>query len=92
MEFSTEADFIREHALNISKGGVFVRTHQRPALNSELAVKLQLPNGQVIQTVARVVHVLDHPTSGGVGLAFTRDDPGFTKKLEVYLSSLPNKG
>lgn len=91
VEFTTEDDFAREHTLNISKGGIFVKTKQRPPLNSELGLKLRLPNGQVIQTNARVVHVVDNPLSGGVGLAFTRDDPVFNRNLESYLATLEKK-
>ncbi len=91
LEFETEADFVREHAGNISKGGVFVRTAQRPALNAELGVRIKLPNGEVIQTSARVVHVVDHPKTGGIGLAFSREDPLFTSKLDKYLAEIQKK-
>src|SRR5713101_5420769 len=57
VEFKTEADFVREHASVISKGGLFVQTTERPRLNSELGLRIKLPNGQVIETSARVVHV-----------------------------------
>jgi len=91
VEFDSEADFAREHAINISKGGVFVRTTQRPALNSELGLRIKLPNGQVIQTRARVVHVVDHPENGGVGLAFGREDPAFGGALDQYLAEIQKK-
>ena len=91
VEFDTEADFAREHATNISKGGVFVRTTQRPALNSELGLRIKLPNGQVLQTPARVVHVVDHPENGGVGLAFSREDPAFGGALDQYLAEIQKK-
>jgi uncharacterized protein (TIGR02266 family) len=91
VEFKTEFDFTREHASNISKGGVFVRTTQRPALNSELGLRIKLPNGQVIQTSARVVHVVDHPQHGGVGLAFSREDPLFSGALDRYLAEIQKK-
>jgi uncharacterized protein (TIGR02266 family) len=91
VEFKTEADFVREYAANIAKGGMFVRTAQRPALNSEIGVRIKLPNGEVIQTSARVVHALDHPQPGGVGLAFSREDPLFTGKLDEYLAEIQKK-
>ena len=91
VEFDNEADFAREHTINISKGGVFVRTTQRPALNSELGLRIKLPNGQVIQTPARVVHVVDHPQNGGVGLAFSREDQAFASALDQYLAEIHKK-
>ncbi len=91
VEFSTESDFVKEHALNLSKGGVFIKTKQRPPLNSELGLKLRLPNGQVIETHARVVHVVENPLNGGLGLSFAGDDPVFAKNLEKYLATLEKK-
>jgi uncharacterized protein (TIGR02266 family) len=91
VDFENASDFAREHASNISKGGLFVRTSQRPALNSELGLRIKLPNGQVLQTSARVVHVVDHPQHGGVGLAFSREDPLFMETLDRYLAEVQKK-
>lgn len=91
VEFKTEADFVREHASVISKGGLFVKTMERPQLNSELGLRLKLPNAQVVETSARVVHVDADPKSGGLGLAFAREDPQFMEALERYLAGLQQK-
>ncbi len=88
VEFAAEDDFVREHATTISKGGLFVRTPQRPPLNSELKLRLKLPNGEQIETSARVVYVLDQPDTGGVGLAFSREDSGFRTAINQYLAGL----
>src|SRR5262244_2243624 len=87
VEFRSAVEFSREYALNISKGGIFIKTKQRAPLNSEVTLKLRLPSGQVIETSARVVHVVENPLSGGIGLAFTRDDPVFKQSLESYLAT-----
>jgi len=87
VEFATEDDFVREHATTISKGGLFVRTTQRPSLNSELKLRLKLPNGQLIETMARVVYVRDQPDQG-VGLAFCREDSAFRIAMNQYLALL----
>jgi len=88
VEFATEDDFAREHATTISKGGLFVRTSQRPPLDSELKLRLKLPNGEPIETWARVVYVLDQPKRGGLGLAFSREDSAFRAALNQYLAGL----
>ncbi|HEX4803352.1 MAG TPA: TIGR02266 family protein [Myxococcaceae bacterium] len=87
VEFATEDDFVREHATTISKGGLFLRTSQRPSLNSELKLRLKLPNGELIETMARVVYVRDQPDQG-VGLAFSREDSSFRAALNQYLALL----
>lgn len=88
MEFRTELDFVREHATNISNGGLFVRTAHRPPMDSIVKVDVRLPNGERLQGEALVVHVVDDPYKGGVGLAFLSDDPTFADTLDRYLASL----
>ncbi|AEI62698.1 TIGR02266 family protein [Myxococcus fulvus] len=88
MEFRTELDFVREHALNISNGGLFVRTAHRPLPDSVVTVDVKLPNGERLQGDAVVVHVVDDPYTGGVGLAFLNDDATFAQTLDGYLASL----
>ncbi|MCP3135778.1 TIGR02266 family protein [Pyxidicoccus xibeiensis] len=88
LEFRTELDFVREHALNISNGGLFVRTAHRPQPDSVVTVDVRLPNGDRLQGDAIVVHVVDDPYTGGVGLAFLSDDATFAQTLDGYLASL----
>lgn len=88
MEFRTELEFVREHATNISNGGLFVRTAHRPPLDSVVRVQVKLPNGQRLEGDAVVVHVLDDPYRGGVGVAFISEDPVFVETLDRYLLSL----
>jgi uncharacterized protein (TIGR02266 family) len=88
LEFRTELDFVREHALNISNGGLFVRTAHRPPPDSVVTVDVKLPNGERLQGDAVVVHVVDDPYTGGVGLAFLSDDTTFSRTLDDYLASL----
>jgi uncharacterized protein (TIGR02266 family) len=88
MEFRTELDFVREHATNISNGGLFVRTAHRPPMDTIVKVDVKLPNGERLQGEALVVHVVDDPYKGGVGLAFLSDDPSFADTLDRYLASL----
>jgi uncharacterized protein (TIGR02266 family) len=88
MEFRTELDFVREHATNISNGGLFVRTAHRPPMDAIVKVDLKLPNGDRLAGEALVVHVVDDPYKGGVGLAFLSDDSSFAETLDRYLASL----
>jgi uncharacterized protein (TIGR02266 family) len=88
LEFRTELDFVREHALNISNGGLFVRTAHRPPPDSLVTVDVRLPDGKRLQGDALVVHVVDDPYTGGVGLAFLNDDVTFARTLDDYLASL----
>lgn len=88
LEFRTELEFVREHALNISNGGLFVRTSHRPPPDSVVTVDVKLPNGEHLQGDAVVVHVIDDTYTGGVGLTFLTEDPTFVDTLDRYLASL----
>lgn len=87
VEFHTELEFVLEHAVNISNGGLFVRTELRPELDSAVNVAVTLPNGARLQGQAVVAHHRDGP-DGGVGLAFVSEDPAFLGTLDAYLASL----
>jgi uncharacterized protein (TIGR02266 family) len=91
VEFQTEKGFVHEHATNISKGGIFVCTSQRPTPNSQLCLKIQLPNRNLLETTARVLYVLEQPAPGGVGLAFSNDDAVFASQVERYFSPIQKK-
>lgn len=84
--FETAAELVREHSTNLSKGGLFIPTSLRPALNSQTPVTLTLPDGTSLITIARVVQLIEHPTRGGVGVALA--DPALSAALTKYLATL----
>jgi uncharacterized protein (TIGR02266 family) len=88
MEFRTELEFVREHATNISNGGLFVRSTHRPPIDTIVRVDIKLPNGERLQGDALVVHLVEDPQKGGVGLTFLSDDSSFAETLDRYLASL----
>lgn len=85
--FKTNEAFVREYATNISKGGLFIQTTERPAVNSEVLVVLQLPSGQAVEVGGRVVCHVPGPAPGGVGLAFNERAKSLVA-LSEYLTSL----
>lgn len=87
VEFQTEMEFVLEHATNISNGGMFVRTGQRPPVDTLVELRLKLPNGEQLTTAARVAHVHEGP-DGGVGVEFAGDDPQFDQAIDRYIASL----
>jgi uncharacterized protein (TIGR02266 family) len=88
VEFKTDYDFVLEHATNICNGGLFVKTQDRPELHSEVSIKLKLPDGQKLETRARVAHIKDDEADGGVGIEFLREDEAFARTVDAYLASL----
>jgi uncharacterized protein (TIGR02266 family) len=65
-------EFMREYAVNISPGGMFVRTERPQPLGSNVYLQFQLADGgSLIEGLAKVVHVNppDDPVPG-MGLEF----------------------
>jgi uncharacterized protein (TIGR02266 family) len=91
VEFRTAAEFAHEHAVNISRGGLFIRTRLRPELETVALVTVRLPTGETIQGEALVVHHREGE-QGGVGLAFVSEDRAFSERLERYLSEISSRG
>ena len=88
VEFKTDDDFTKEYALNISKGGIFLTSSQSPPVNSFATLAIQLRDGTVANTRARVVHVREVPGGFGIGLDYQCEkDPKFWRALECYLAT-----
>ena len=89
-----------ETCANLSRGGAFVVTHQPIARGCRLMLELELPDGECVETVGRVVWSRtalvrsDSPNRAdevsGVGIAFTDVSPDQVATLDKYLTkSLP---
>ena len=87
IELKTDQDVVQAYTANLSLGGIFVRTDTRPALHSEVSLRMRLPNGEVLETAARVVHVVEDSETGGVGLEFVGSDEMMVH-LQRYLDLL----
>lgn len=86
--FGSDAAFVREHATNISRGGLFVETLNPPAVGTTVEVKVTLPSGDVLVSPAMVAHVVSDGPGPGVGLSFSESEASFIWALDRYLSTL----
>jgi serine/threonine-protein kinase len=68
---------------NVSVGGAFVRTDDRPPMQSAMNLEVRLPKG-VVKASATVVNVLEH----GVGVKFA-PDTSLVSSLSAQLENLP---
>src|SRR5579863_10017938 len=86
VRFKSAAQFLKEHATNISRGGIFVRTPRSFKSQDLVELTIWLPNGAQLEAAAVVAHV--HRVSGeeGVGLQFRGDTREFRAALDGYLA------
>jgi type IV pilus assembly protein PilZ len=95
VRFRTAREFVREHAENISRGGVFIQTQSPPQVDEVITVQLELPDGGPIATssglVMHRVTVDEAEQNGlvpGIGVQFLDADDQFRERIDRYIQSL----
>jgi len=94
VRYETAADFVREYAENLSKGGLFIRRARGLSRHRDVMVELELPGFGAYQVRAEVVHVItpemaaEHGRAAGAGLAIRETPDGFEDALANYLIRL----
>jgi CheY-like chemotaxis protein len=83
-----------EQAVNISEGGVFVKTQEAPPHGSRVLLVLHLPDGERLETEALAVQIVTpkqaegHSYPPGIGLSFAPASPQFRERLHKLLDDL----
>ncbi len=93
MRFRTALEFVEQHATNLSRGGIFIRTDHPPAMDTVVDVEVQLPDsGAPVISAGIVVHREEPGRSNnpGVGVQFVDASDAFRERLDRYMDSLMN--
>ncbi len=91
VRFRSATEFVQEHALNLSRGGIFIRTEDPPAVDTLVEVELQLPDdGPPVSSAGLVVHRQPPGLSkvAGVGVQFVDASDAFRERIDAYMESL----
>jgi type IV pilus assembly protein PilZ len=95
VRFRTAREFVREHAENISRGGVFIQTESPPQVDEVITVQLELPDGGPIATssglIMHRVTVAEAEQNGlipGIGVQFLDADDRFRERIDRYIAQL----
>jgi len=93
LEFKSCAQFAKQYIENISLGGLFVKTQERPTLGSIVAISFSLPETpplpqQEFNLYAKVCRISD----SGIALEFTNLTQEARSELEVYVKNFLPKG
>ncbi len=95
VRFRTERDFVAEHALNLSRGGIFIRTDSPPEVDTAVEVEVQLPDGSAPALTNGIVVHRQLPEPGkvaGVGVQFIDASDGFRERMDRYMETLGAQG
>jgi uncharacterized protein (TIGR02266 family) len=91
VRFRTARDFIVEHASNLSRGGIFIRSEDPPPLNAAVDVELHLPDGGAPVITSGVVVHSTRPggtRAAGAGVQFVDSSDAFRERIDRYMESL----
>ncbi|MCA1829012.1 MAG: TIGR02266 family protein [Myxococcales bacterium] len=91
VRFRTSTEFVQEHAINLSRGGIFIRTDDPPPVDTAVEVELQLPDaGPVVSSAGIVVHrqMPGGVKPPGVGVQFVDASDTFRERMDEYMDSL----
>ncbi len=91
VRFRTASEFVEEHAVNISRGGIFIRTDDPPQKDTAVEVELTLPDaGAPITSAGIVVH--QQPVAAGkiagIGVQFVDASDTFRERIDRFMDSL----
>jgi uncharacterized protein (TIGR02266 family) len=91
VRFRRARDFVAEHASNLSRGGIFIRSNDPPPINAAVEVELHLPDGGAPVTTSGVVVHSARPGGtrpAGAGVQFVDSIDAFRERIDRYLESL----
>ena len=97
VRYETAADFVREYADNLSRGGLFIARGRGLSRHRDVMVELELPGFGAYQVRAEVVHVVSpemaaaHGHAAGAGLAIREAPDGFADALASYLERIERR-
>jgi c-di-GMP-binding flagellar brake protein YcgR len=85
---ATKSEFIHAKTLDVSSGGLYIKSNQRLAVGTQIALSLTLPTngmGAIVDCKARVVRVEENPNvmAGHFGIAFVIDSYNFVRPKSV---------
>jgi hypothetical protein len=84
----------REECANVSRGGIFVRTHEPLAPGRRILIEMSLPNGRPLEAIGRVawskrvVAPGDPEPDSGIGIEFLGGAPDQFADLESFLHEI----
>jgi uncharacterized protein (TIGR02266 family) len=90
IEFKKDIDFVTSYMLNISKGGLFVKTDDAYPLDTIVLLRFTMPGDtQPIESEGKVVWSNSNKRKGyfprGMGLKFLKLKPDDAEKIKIFV-------
>jgi len=91
VRFRTANEFVKEHALNLSRGGIFIQSDDPPPIDSAVEVEIHLPDaGLPVTGNGIVVHrQLAAPGKvSGAGVQFVDASDAFRERIDRFMETI----
>jgi uncharacterized protein (TIGR02266 family) len=90
IEFKKDIDFVTSYMLNISKGGLFLKTDNAYPLDTIVFLRFTMPGDtQPIETEGKVVWCNNNQRKGyfplGMGIKFLKLEPNDAEKIKKFV-------
>lgn len=97
IEYAITERVVATSCLNISRGGIFIRTPDPPPLNREIVLRFAIPGDpEPVRLRGRVVwsnaHAGRNPFPPGMGVQFLDLSPEAAARIETFIASLRHRG
>jgi type IV pilus assembly protein PilZ len=97
VDYRTVGSFITDYTVNISKGGLFIRTSLPLEIGARVRLRLTLPDGEAPFALDGVVRWIASPRdkekgSPGMGIEFVDFDEDVKRRLEAMVRALEGRG
>ena len=91
IDYKTADEFFQDYALNLSLGGVFIRTNELMPLSTRLKIHFSIPEHDDFidgwGTVVRVESPADPDEPTGMGIAFDQLDAKANEVIDALVST-----
>ena len=94
VRFRSASEFVAEHATNLSRGGIFIRTDAPPEVDTAVEVEVQLPDESTPVVSNGIVLHRQLPEPGkiaGAGVQFIDASDVFRERIDRYMATLTER-
>jgi type IV pilus assembly protein PilZ len=90
IRFRETGSFVRSYMLNVNNGGLFLKTDKPLSIESEVLLRVRLPDDQETMTIEGRVVWTNSKTKvfpAGMGIQFTKINPEHQEKIKAFVDA-----
>ncbi len=92
VQFETLDQLVMAYTKNLSKGGMFIRTDHLLPVNAVVRLVFQLPGGDEVSCISRIVRTLSSEKKKGIAVEFMDVSADSLERIERFISQAALEG